>query len=105
MQKHMDVQQIKMTERNRNLTIEQLAWEYPQGTGLSWLWGLLFGPLYFLFNGFWKRGILIFLIGGLLVAVFPPLFILVAIYCSVTARSAWSKRAIKQATVIYDRSR
>lgn len=68
----------------------QLAATFNESTGLSWLWALLFGPIYFWVHGFVGRGfallgISILTLGlGLLLAPF-------IVY------PAWRKRAEKKA--------
>lgn len=54
-----------MTNTNQSLVAKaeaeaaesrQLAATFNESTGLSWLWALLFGPLYFWVHGFVARG-------------------------------------------------
>lgn len=47
-----------------------------QVTGvLSWLWALLFGPLYFLVKGAWGHAVVYFIIASTVLAIAPPLIV------------------------------
>lgn len=59
-----------------------------KSTPLSWLWALLFGPLYYFVHGFFGRAILIL---GL------DFFIIGIIISPIIVYGAWGKRALKEA--------
>ncbi|MEM8850539.1 MAG: hypothetical protein AAGE03_10955 [Pseudomonadota bacterium] len=54
--------------------VELLADQMNEGTGLSWLWTFLFGPIYYAVFGFWGRAGLVFLLSlffiGIIVSPF-----------------------------------
>lgn len=62
--------------------------ENNQSTKLSWLWALLFGPVYFAVHGFWGRAVLIFILNFFIIGYFIAPFI---VYPS------WRERARRDA--------
>ncbi len=72
------------------IEIEALKKAYKDSTGLTWLWSLLFGPIYFWVHGFIAMGFVIILICvptygvGILAAPF-------------LAYHAWNRRATRKA--------
>jgi uncharacterized membrane protein len=41
--------------------------QYNDSTGLSWLWALIFGPIWFLWHGFYKWALVVFLLNFVLI--------------------------------------
>ena len=63
---------------------------FKESTGLTWLWALLFGPLYFWVHGFWGFGFIVLIIS-------IPTLGLGLIAAPFLAYYAWSKKAEKKA--------
>ena len=59
-----------------------------ESTGLSWLWALLFGPIYFAVHRFWWRALLVLLLDFILIGFIVAPFM---------AYPAWRSRAKKSA--------
>jgi len=80
--------QASLVERARADAAETrlLAKTYNESTGLTWLWSMLFGPLYFWVHGFIGRGFL-------LLALCLPTFGLAVLVAPFLAYAGWSKRA------------
>ena len=66
--------------------MRQLAATFNDSTGLSWLWALLFGPIYFRVHGFVARG---FILLGITVVTFG----FGGLIAPFIAYPAWRKRA------------
>ena len=58
--------------------------ELNESTALTWLWAFLFGPLYFVFHGFWGRAFIVFMLNVVLIGWLVSPFL---------AYPAWRKRA------------
>lgn len=72
--------------------IDLLAETFDESTSLSWLWSLMFGPIYFLVHGFWGRALIVFILCFFIIGYLIPPFIVYP---------AWRERArIKAANVI-----
>lgn len=82
------VARLKAEGEVAKIEAEQLAETFDDSTGLSWLWALLFGPIYFAAHGFWGRAVLVlalnFVFIGFLIAPF-------------LAYPAWKARATEKA--------
>ena len=68
--------------------IETLSEQMNESTGLSWLWALFFGPLYFAAHGFWGRAVLVFALNFVLIGFILAPFL---------AYPAWRERAREKA--------
>ena len=77
----MEIDEIKLAALKR---------QYTETTDLTWLWSLLFGPVYFWVHGFWVIGFLLLMvvIGTSWIGVLAAPFL--AQYC-------WNKRATEKA--------
>lgn len=62
-----------------------------ESTGLSWLWALLFGPLYYLAHGFYARALVVLLLDLMVIGFVVSPFL---------AYPAWRKRALARAEVM-----
>ena len=72
--------------------IEELTDVHNESTGLSWLWALLFGPLYYWTNGFVGRGFVVLALNFILIGFIISPFL---------AYPAWRKRAYSKAVRLY----
>jgi len=88
------------TERVDRLTKEAVAREaeaavlaesFDESTDLSWLWALLFGPIYFAFHGFWGHAVLIFVLWPIVIGFIVAPFLVYP---------AWKKRAQEKAEML-----
>ncbi|MEM6422573.1 MAG: hypothetical protein AAF698_08285 [Pseudomonadota bacterium] len=68
--------------------IEIVAETVDESTGISWLWALLFGPLYFAVWGFWAKAALVLCLNFLLIGFAVAPFL---------AYAAWKARAREKA--------
>ncbi|MCA0963285.1 hypothetical protein [Salipiger bermudensis] len=81
------VDEARADNAERDLLIET----YKESTGLTWLWSLLFGPIYFWVHGFVGMGFIVLIVSiatfgiGILAAPFLAYY-------------AWRKRAEKKAS-------
>lgn len=62
--------------------------KHNQSTSFSWLWALLFGPIYFAVHGFWGRAGIVLLLNFFIIGFFVAPFL---------AYPAWRARARKEA--------
>ena len=65
-----------------------LSDSFDDSTRLSWLWALLFGPIYFAVHGFWGRAVTVFFLNWIIIGFIVAPFL---------AYPAWRKRAQQQA--------
>ncbi|MEM7641182.1 MAG: hypothetical protein AAF366_01485 [Pseudomonadota bacterium] len=78
--------------------IDLLADQMNEGTGLSWLWAFLFGPLYYAVFGFWGRAGIVFVLSLFFIGIIVSPFL---------AAGAWRGRALEKAEkmILLDRVR
>ncbi|MDT8856526.1 DUF2628 domain-containing protein [Paracoccaceae bacterium Fryx2] len=81
---------MELIERIRinQARIDELSDSFNESTGLTWLWALVFGPIYFAVHGFWSRAALIFVLNFLIIGFLIAPFI---------AYPAWRIRAKEKA--------
>jgi hypothetical protein len=78
--------------------IELVAEQLNESSGVSWLWALLFGPIYFAVHGFWGRAVLMFFLNIILIGFIVAPFIVYP---------AWRERAKEKAErrILLERTR
>lgn len=77
--------------------VKALGRDLNESTRLSWLWALLFGPIYYAANGLWSQAVAITLAGFAAMVFFPPLILFVWIGGALAVYSSWRERAEKEA--------
>ena len=79
-----------LAEMARMQEAEVALWarEMDESTGLTWLWAMLFGPLYFAAHGFRGQALAVLVLDLMLVGLVLAPFI---------ARAAWRRRGEEQA--------
>tara|TARA_Y100000031_G_C7941324_1_gene257216 strand:- start:151 stop:450 length:300 start_codon:yes stop_codon:yes gene_type:complete len=82
------VQNLTDLAKGERAEIELLAESLDESTSLSWLWALLFGPIYYWVHGFVGRGFLILALNFIIIGFFIAPFL---------AYPAWKKRALEKA--------
>jgi hypothetical protein len=62
-----------------------LDWtQYDESTKASWLWAFLFGPIWFVWHGFYRQAFIVFLLNLVLIGIIVAPFL---------AYPAWRERA------------